>query len=106
MEERLCSKLICKATKGLRDRYKILHHQVRIHNKNLKKKKGTKVIAKAIRKYIMTGMTTSEKLLKLKQTQPNIARIIQTCIPILQKYGYRKEGYIRYRYVAKINLRL
>ena len=80
MDGRLCSKLICKATKGLRDRYKILRQQVRIHNKDPKNKKGTKVTAKAIRKYIMTGMTTSEKLLKLKQTQPNIDSIIQTCI--------------------------
>jgi hypothetical protein len=41
---------------------------------------GTKATAKAIRKYIMIGMTTSEKLHKLKQTQPNIDSIIQTCI--------------------------
>ncbi|MFA6831918.1 MAG: hypothetical protein WCR36_06575 [Bacteroidaceae bacterium] len=45
------SKLICMATKGLRNRYKILRQQVRIHNKDLKNKKETKVTAKAIRKY-------------------------------------------------------
>lgn len=92
MEGRLSSKLISKATKGLRARYKILRQQVRIHNKDPKNKKGTKVTAKAIRKYIMTGMTTSEKLIRLKQTQPNIDIIIQACISFRKMVASQKDA--------------
>jgi transposase len=80
MEGKLCLRLICRATRRLRGRYRMLREQVRAHNKNPKNAKGTKVTIEAIRKYIMTGITTSERLLRLKQTQPNIDRILQACI--------------------------
>src|SRR5574344_2665254 len=80
MEGELSLKLICRATRRLRDKYRELRKQVRIHNKDPKNVKETKVTVEAIRKYIMTGITTSEKLLRLKQTQPNIDKILQACI--------------------------
>ena len=92
MEGRLCSKLIYRATKRLRDRYKRLRKQVRIHNKDPKKTKRIKVTIEAIRKYIMTGITTSEKLLELKQTQPNIDSILQTCISFRRMVAGKKDA--------------
>lgn len=79
------------ATKGLKNRYKILRQQVRIHNKDLKNKKETKVTAKAIRKYkrynhIRKAAQTQTATTKYGQNHTNL-------YIILQKYGCRKKGY-------------
>ena len=92
MEGRLCSRLIYRATRRLRDRYKKLRELVRIHNKKPQNAKGKKVSVEEIRKYIMTGITTSEKLLGLKQTQPNIDRILQTCISFRRMIAGREDA--------------
>ena len=89
---KLRRELICRATKRLRDRYRILREQVRVHNNDTKNAKGTKVTIEAIRKYIMTGITTSEKLFRLKQTQPNIDRILQTCIDFRRMVAGREDA--------------
>lgn len=80
MEGRLISKFIYKTTKGLRESYKILRQQVMIHNKDPKNKKGTKVIAKAVRKVTQAQTDTT----KYRQHYTNLH--------ILLEYGCRKEG--------------
>jgi len=55
-------------------RYKLLREEVRLHNRELgeQKERYTHVRCKSIWKYIVTGNTTSKKLLKLKDTHPEV----------------------------------
>jgi hypothetical protein len=66
--------------------YKLLREEVRLHNKALSEQKEvcTKIRCSTIWKYIVTGETSSKKLLKLKDTHPEVEHVIQVCI------GFRK----------------
>ena len=76
------SRLIHRCLYPLVCRYKLLREEVRLHNKNLseQKDKCAKVRCNTIWRYIVTGNTTSKKLLKLKDTHPEVEQVIQTCI--------------------------
>ena len=61
--------------------YKVLREQVRIHNKRLGGQgKSLRVKASTIWHYIVTGETTSKKLLSLHETHPEVEQVIQVCI--------------------------
>jgi len=62
--------------------YKQLREEVRLHNKTLREQKEicAKVRCSTIWKYIVTGETSSKKLLKLRDTHPEVEHVIQICI--------------------------
>ena len=75
------SRIVHKCMRSVTGRYKVLREKVRIHNKSLADKgKTVRVKADSIWKYIVTGETTSKKLLKLHETNPEVERVIQICI--------------------------
>ena len=79
---KLSSRLIHRCLYPIVCRYKLLREEVRLHNKALSEQRQTctKVRRRTIWKYIVTGQTTSKKLLKLKDTRPEVEHVIQTCI--------------------------
>ena len=83
---KLQSRLIHRCMLPLVCQYKQLREEVRLHNKALgeQKKVCTKVRCSTIWKYIVTGETSSRRLLKLKHTHPEVEHVIQVCI------GFRK----------------
>lgn len=67
--------------RSLSERYKVLREEVRIHNKALgEQKKTVSVRESTIWKYIVTGETTSKKLLKLHETHPEVEQVMLTCM--------------------------
>ena len=79
---KLQSRLIHRCMSPLVCRYRKLREEVRRHNKALGEQKEvcTKVRCSTIWKYIVTGETSSRKLLKLKDTHPEVEHVIQVCI--------------------------
>ena len=76
------SRLIHRCLYPLVCRYKLLREEIRQHNKALvgQKEACAKVRCNTIWRYIVTGNTTSKKLLKLKDTHPEVEHVVQTCI--------------------------
>jgi transposase len=67
--------------KSVTERYKVLREEVRLHNKALgKQKKSVSVKASTIWNYIVTGETTSKRLLKLHEKRPEVEQVIKVCI--------------------------
>ena len=81
LDGKLPSRLLSKCMRSILAKYKPLREEVRLHNKALgEQKKTIKVKGSTIWKYIVTGETESKKLLKLKDTHPEVEQIIQVCI--------------------------
>ena len=81
LEGKVPSCIVHRCMRSLSERYKVLREEVRIHNKALgEQKKTISVRESTIWKYIVTGETTSKKLLKLHETHPEVEQVILTCI--------------------------
>ena len=81
MDEKLPSRLLSRCMRGIVAKYRPLREEVRLHNKVLgEQKKSVKVKGSTIWNYIVTGKTESKKMLKLKDTHPEVEQIIQACI--------------------------
>ena len=75
------SRLLHRCMRSITGKYRPLREEVRLHNKTLgEQKKTVKVKGSTIWKYIVTGETESKKLLKLKDTHPEVEQVIQICI--------------------------
>ena len=83
---KLSSRLLHRCMYPLVCRYKQLREEVKLHNKALlgQQKICTRIKCSTIWKYIVTGDTCSKKLLKLRDTHPEVDNIINLCI------GFRK----------------
>jgi hypothetical protein len=79
---KLQSRLIHRCMYPLVCQYKQLREEVRLHNKALNEQKEVcaKIRCSTIWKYIVTGETSSKKLLKLRDTHPEVEHVIQICI--------------------------
>ena len=67
--------------RSVTERYKVLREEVRLHNKALGEgKKSVCVKASTIWNYIVTGETTSKRLLKLHEKRPEVEQVIQVCM--------------------------
>ena len=79
---RVHSRILHRSMYPLVCRYRQLREEVRQHNKALGEQKEvcTKVRCSTIWKYIVTGQTSSKKLLRLKDTHPEVEHVIQICI--------------------------
>lgn len=81
MKGKLESKLVHRCMRKLTAKYSELRHLVRENNKSLEATgKCTRLRKDAIWHYILTGHTTSRKLLKLKTTHPQVDKVISSCI--------------------------
>ena len=81
LDGKLPSCLLSRCMRSILAKYKPLRKEVRLHNKALgEQKMAIKVKGSAIWNYIVTGETGSKKLLKLKDTHPEVEQIIQVCI--------------------------
>ena len=81
MDGRISSRLVSRCMHSILAKYRPLREEVRLHNKALgEQKKSVKVKGSTIWSYIVTGETESKKLLKLKDTHPEVEQIIQVCI--------------------------
>lgn len=81
LDGKLPSRLLSRCLRSIVARYKPLRKEVRLHNKALgEQKKAVKVKGSTIWNYIVTGETGVQKLLKLKDTHPEVEQIIQVCI--------------------------
>ena len=81
MDGRISSRLVSRCMHSILAKYRPLREEVRLHNKALGgQKKSVKVKGSTIWSYIVTGETESKKLLKLKDTHPEVEQIIQVCI--------------------------
>ena len=83
---KLQSRLLHRCMLPLACQYRRLREEVRLHNKALNEQKEvcTKIRCSTVWKYIVTGETSSKKLLKLKDTHPEVEHVIQVCV------GFRK----------------
>ena len=79
---RVPPRLLRRCMNPLVCQYRQLREEVRLHNKALDEQKQacTKVRCSTIWKYIVTGETCSKKLLKLRDTHPEVEQVIQICI--------------------------
>ena len=81
LDGKLPSRLLSRCMRSIVSKYRPLREEVRLHNKALgEQKKAVKVKGSTIWNYIVTGETESKKLLKLKDTHPEVEQIIQVCI--------------------------
>ena len=81
LEGKVPSDIVHWCMRSVTERYKVLRREVRIHNKELgEQKKTVNVKASAIWKYIVTGETTSKRLLKLHEKRPEVEQVIQVCM--------------------------
>lgn len=81
MQGKLDSKLVHRCMRKISAKYLELRRLVRENNKRLEATgKCARLRKDVIWHYIMTGQTTSERLLKLKTTHPQVAKVIDTCI--------------------------
>ena len=81
LERKLPSSLLHRCMRSITEKYRPLREEVRLHNRDLgEQKKGVKVKGSTIWNYIVTGETESKKLLRLKDTHPEVEQIIQVCI--------------------------
>ena len=79
--DKLPSRLLHRCMRSITGKYKPLREEVRLHNRALgEQKKAVKVKGSTIWNYIVTGKTESKKLLRLKDTHPEVEQIIQVCI--------------------------
>lgn len=79
---KLSLRLLRKCMNPLICRYRLLREEARQHNRAIREQREAcaKVSCKTIWKYIVTGNTTSERLLKLKDIHPEVEHVIQVCI--------------------------
>ncbi len=91
---RINSRLVHRCMHPLVCQYKQLREEVRQHNKALSEQGQacTKVRCSTIWKYIVTGQTTSKKLLRLKDTHPEVEQVIQTCIAFRKMLHAEKDA--------------
>lgn len=81
MRGKLESKLVHRCMRRITSKYSELRKQVRQNNKKLETEgKCTRLRKDVIWHYIMTGHTTSEKLLKLKTAHPHIDKVMDSCV--------------------------
>ena len=81
MRGKLESKLVHRCMRRITSKYSELRKQVRQNNKKLEATgKCTRLRKDVIWHYIMTGHTTSEKLLKLKMSHPHIDKVMGACV--------------------------
>lgn len=81
MKEKLESKLVYRCMRKITAKYSELRKMVRENNKRLEATgKSVRIRKDVIWHYVLTGLTTSEKLKKLKTTHPQIDRVINSCI--------------------------
>lgn len=81
MKDRLESRLVYRCMRKITAKYSELRKRVRENNKILEATgKCIRIRKDVIWHYVLTGQTTSEKLLKLKTTHPQIDRVINSCI--------------------------
>ena len=81
LDGKLPSRLLSRCMRSVASKYRPLREEVRQHNKALgEQKKTVKVKGSTIWNYIVTGETESKKLLRLKDTHPEVEQIIQVCI--------------------------
>ena len=81
LEGKVPSSIVYRCMRSLSERYKVLREEVRIHDKALgEQKKTVSVRESTIWKYIVTGETTSKKLLKLHETHPEVEQVMLTCM--------------------------
>ena len=81
MKDKLESKLVYRCMRKITAKYSELRKLVRENNKRLEATgKCVRIRKDVIWNYVLTGQTTSEKLLKLKTTHPQIDRVINSCI--------------------------
>ncbi|MBO6059219.1 MAG: ISL3 family transposase, partial [Bacteroidaceae bacterium] len=77
----LPQRLVSRCMRSIVTKYRPLREEVRLHNKALgERKKSVKVKGSTIWSYIVTGKTESEKLLRLKDTHPEVEQVIRVCI--------------------------
>ena len=81
LEGKVTPDIVHRCMKSVTERYKVLREEVRLHNKALgEQKKSVCLKASTIWNYIVTGKTTSRKLLKLHETHPQVEQVIRVCI--------------------------
>jgi transposase len=81
LEGKVTSGIVHRCMRSVTERYKVLREEVRLHNKALgEQKKAVSVKASTIWNYIVTGKTTSKRLLKLHEKRPEMEQVIQVCI--------------------------
>ena len=80
MKGKLESRLVHRCMRRITSKYSELRRLVRENNKRLEATgKCTRLRKDVIWHYIRTGQTTSEKLLRLKTTHPQVDRVISAC---------------------------
>lgn len=72
--------IVCRAMRTLAARYAELRRQVREHNRKIPQEKTARIGGATIWSYVLTGKTSSQKLMKLAATHTAIHNIIGTCI--------------------------
>lgn len=75
----LPSSLVHRCMRSVVKKYGELRKNVRDSNGS-RKEKAVKVSKSAIWNYMLTGMTTSEKLMLLSKTHPHVAQVMDICI--------------------------
>ena len=78
---KVTSDIVHWCMRSVTERYKVLREEVRLHNKALgERKKSVSLKASTIWNYIVTGETTSKRLLKLHEKRPEVEQVIQVCM--------------------------
>lgn len=81
LEGKASTRIVCRCMRSVCERYKLLREEVRNHNRALgEQRKSFRVKASTIWHYIVTGETSSRKLLKLHETHPEVEPAIRVCI--------------------------
>ena len=75
----LPSALVCRCMRSITKKYSELRKDVRDSNES-QKEKAVKVSKSTIWNYMLTGNTTSKKLLLLNKTHPHVKQIMDICI--------------------------
>lgn len=98
------SRLVSRMMRSLVERYKVLRQEVRSHNKALSgQKKTVRVKASAIWNYIVTGETTSRKLLKLHETHPEVEQVIGVCMRFRKMLHAEKDAPSMDNWLAEVS---
>lgn len=90
LDGELSSNLVHKRMRSITKKYGELRKNIRDHNES-QKGKSIKVGKAAIWNYMLTGKTTSEKLLLLSKTHPVIGQVMDVCIHFCDVI-HNKEG--------------
>ena len=81
LDGKIPSRLLSRCMRSILAKYLPQREEVRLHNKALgERKNSVKVRGEAIWNYVVTGETGSKKLMKLKDTHPEVEQIIRVCI--------------------------